>query len=51
MFQHDFFLLEALRMTGNLELKKNVFFDNSLVVNRGKISYAEVLHYQKYDIC
>ena len=35
--------LEALRKSGNLELKRDFFFSESLVVKNGKISYAEVL--------
>ena len=34
---------EALRKSGNLELKRDFFFNEGLVVGNGKISYAEVL--------
>ena len=37
------FVLEALRKTGNLEIKKNVFFEENMLRNKGKITYAEVL--------
>ena len=29
-------------MSGNLELKRDFFFDDTLVFSKGKISYAEV---------
>ena len=36
------FVLEALRKTGNSEIKKNVFFEENMLRNKGKITYAEV---------
>ena len=39
------FVLEVLRKTGNLEIKKNVFFEENMLRNKGKITYAEVLFF------
>ena len=39
------FVLDVLRKTGNLEIKRNVLFEGNMMRNKGKITYAEVLVY------
>ena len=38
-------VLEALRKTGNLEIKRNVFFEGDMMRNKGKVTHEKVFFY------
>ena len=42
------FDLEALRKSGNLEIKRNVFFNADMMKNKGQVTHGEVFSYIQF---